>query len=174
MAAKKAVEVRRKLGFARLPAKEENKRRCLKCKQTKPIEEFRRHGKSPRWRSHTCTKCNNEYERVRQTDDSRYAIRRRKLHKAWRDKRRLELIAAYGGKCECCGESRKEFLQIDHKNGGGRKARLNGFDCRVDLPKRGFPKDDYRLLCSNCNFALGRYGYCPHKREHENKANSNG
>jgi hypothetical protein len=21
----------------------------------------------------------------------------------------------------------------------------------------------YRVLCHNCNFALGHYGYCPHK-----------
>jgi hypothetical protein len=36
---------------------------------------------------------------------------------------KVEVIAAYGGKCSCdgCGESRIEFLTNDHIGGGGRK-----------------------------------------------------
>jgi hypothetical protein len=30
------------------------------------------------------------------------------------------------------------------------------------LRKNGFPKG-FRVLCHNCNFAHGHYGYCPHK-----------
>jgi hypothetical protein len=29
------------------------------------------------------------------------------------------------------------------------------------LARNGFP-DGYRVLCHNCNMALGQYGYCPH------------
>lgn len=82
-----------------------------------------------------------------------------------------EFIAAYGGKCSCCGEARFEFLTAEHIKGraenqpqgvfvGPRMYRL--------LKKLGWPKDEYACLCMNCNFSRGRYGYCPHEREREN------
>jgi predicted HNH restriction endonuclease len=30
------------------------------------------------------------------------------------------------------------------------------------LKRQGFPKDEFQLLCSNCNQAKHRYGQCPH------------
>lgn len=83
----------------------------------------------------------------------------------WRVK--LAVIEAYGGRCECCGESGPEFLTIDHINGDGnehRKAGLRGWRLYQWLAKRGYPKDAFRLLCLNCNFARGQFGECPHKR----------
>ena len=77
-----------------------------------------------------------------------------------------EVMAAYGNKCECCGEKHIEFLTIDHVNGDGaeHRARLGkGRKIYADIKKQGFPKDKYRCLCLNCNIALGFYGYCPHK-----------
>ena len=76
------------------------------------------------------------------------------------------VIEAYGGKCECCGETILEFLTIDHINGGGTKARLavasSGGFYRF-LKKENFPKAlELRVLCWNCNMALGHFGYCPH------------
>jgi hypothetical protein len=75
------------------------------------------------------------------------------------------VIAAYGGKCECCSDSHFEFLTIDHIDGGGTKDRAKnagaGFYARLE--KQGFPKGPYRLLCMNCNFAIGKYGHCPHQ-----------
>lgn len=80
-----------------------------------------------------------------------------------------EIIQAYGNACACCGETQIEFLTIDHINGDGAAHRreFNGNHRSVyrDLKRRGFPQDDYRLLCFNCNFALGSYGYCPHNPE---------
>jgi hypothetical protein len=32
------------------------------------------------------------------------------------------------------------------------------------LKRQGFPRDDFRLLCHNCNHARGSYGHCPHER----------
>jgi len=77
-----------------------------------------------------------------------------------------EVIKAYGGKCDCCGESHIEFLTIDHTNGDGAAHRRlcgKGRGIYADLKKRGFPKVGYRCLCLNCNISLGFYGYCPHK-----------
>lgn len=80
-----------------------------------------------------------------------------------------EIIDAYGGKCECCGEITFEFLTIDHINGDGAEHRrqIGGKGRRLyaAIKAEGFPKDRYRLLCFNCNIALGFYGYCPHHPE---------
>src|SRR2546427_12448722 len=38
-------------------------------------------------------------------------------------KLKMELIAAYGYKCECCGESEPNFLTIEHRRGDGRQHR---------------------------------------------------
>jgi hypothetical protein len=83
---------------------------------------------------------------------------------------RIETFTAYGGKCSCpgCGETHQEFLTIDHVKGGGTAHRReigNGVRFYRWLKKRGFPQDDYRCLCMNCNHALGLQGYCPHDRE---------
>lgn len=78
---------------------------------------------------------------------------------------KAEVIAAYGGKCECCGEAHIEFMTIDHINGDGAAHRARcgkGRKVYADIKRQGFPKDKYRCLCLNCNIALGFYGYCPH------------
>jgi hypothetical protein len=85
---------------------------------------------------------------------------------------RLEVLAAYGDRCECCGETEPMFLQIDHIEDDGsadRAAGLQSTRLYRSLKRRGFPKDRYRLLCANCN--LGRYlngGVCPH-HNHQTK-----
>ena len=33
------------------------------------------------------------------------------------------------------------------------------------LKRHGYPQDDFKCLCWNCNCSRGRYGYCPHERE---------
>ena len=82
-------------------------------------------------------------------------------------KRKKEVIAAYGGKCACCGDSHFQFLTIEHIHGNGRIDRKgkSGSAFYGWLRRNGFPKDDYELLCINCNFAKGKYGICPHESE---------
>ena len=85
-----------------------------------------------------------------------------------------EIVAAYGGKCQCCGESHIEFLTIDHMNGDGTAHRAvtgKGRKIYQDLKNRGFPQDGYQLLCLNCNIALGFYGYCPHNPDQHRAVN---
>ena len=96
----------------------------------------------------------------------------RHLHSEYQKTDREELLNAYGHKCECCGETRSEFLSIDHKDRSGYKDRKNGLYSRrlfQWLKKRGYPKGNFRLLCHNCNQALGLYGYCPHQSIHNNE-----
>lgn len=78
------------------------------------------------------------------------------------------IFDAYGPECKCCGEKNKEFLCIDHIEGGGCKERKKGPGPRGvfhKIIKEGFPKDKYQILCHNCNMSLGFHGYCPHHPE---------
>jgi len=82
-------------------------------------------------------------------------------------KLRAEMIAAYGGRCTCCGEDESLFLTLEHlKNDGAEHRKKLGNQYRVlkDLKKRDWPKDNYTVLCYNCNCAKrGNHGICPHE-----------
>ena len=78
-----------------------------------------------------------------------------------------EVWVNYGGAvCVCCGERHREFLTIDHIDGGGskhrRELRKNGSQHIYQWLKRENYPSGYRVLCMNCNFAFGMYGHCPH------------
>jgi hypothetical protein len=68
---------------------------------------------------------------------------------------KLEVINAYGGKCQICGETHWEFLTIDHIFGGGTQHRLELAKENTTIYKflkdNNWPKDEYRLLCASCN-----------------------
>jgi len=94
-----------------------------------------------------------------------------KKYKEYYKKVRLELLIHYSDnppKCACCGKEGIENLALDHIKGGGNKELRNiglskgGFNFYCWLRKQGYP-EGYRVLCHNCNSALGLYGYCPHK-----------
>jgi hypothetical protein len=78
-------------------------------------------------------------------------------------KRVFEHYSNGPGVCKCCGETRFEFLCLDHINGGGRQHRKT-FQGSVYywIKKNNFP-GGFRVLCHNCNMALGFFGYCPHQ-----------
>jgi len=93
--------------------------------------------------------------------------RNTQLHKVLRAKTRRAAFKAYGGACACCGESRHEFLSIDHIAGGGNKHRKDlglraGWPFYRWLRLNNWPKD-FQVLCFNCNCARGFFGYCPHE-----------
>jgi hypothetical protein len=89
---------------------------------------------------------------------------RREYHTAKKLAYRLRTLAHYGGKCACCGEEAFEFLVIDHIGGGGNEHRrqIGRSNIVPWLMKNGFP-EGFRVLCHNCNFAIGAYGQCPHQ-----------
>lgn len=86
-------------------------------------------------------------------------------------RKRQIVLDAYGGKCDCCGESAPEFLAVDHRHGGGNKHRRElGKGAKKGscsyynwIIKNGFP-DFLRILCHNCNQANGSHGTCPHTK----------
>jgi len=96
-------------------------------------------------------------ETIRATDNQEKKERRRIC--------KQRAIEHYDSRCACCGETKIEFLTIDHINGGGKrhKKTFNGRTISEWLCDNNFP-DGFRLLCMNCNFAFGQFGYCPHNR----------
>lgn len=84
-------------------------------------------------------------------------------------KLRAEMLARYGQRCVCCGETTAEFLSIDHvaRNGQSHRKELGGAGANflIALKRLGWPTDGIQILCMNCNWAT-RYGHvCPHKKE---------
>jgi hypothetical protein len=116
-------------------------------------------------RGNICVHCYKEkqkqwYERNKE--------RKRQTGSAYSRKVKGEVLSNYGGQCACCGETRLEFLTIDHIDGGGnaerRRLRVSGgVAFYLWLRKSGYP-DGYRVLCWNCNAAIGFFGECPHAR----------
>lgn len=78
--------------------------------------------------------------------------------------RRLAL-SAYGSECECCGLREEAFLTIDHIDGAAhhryRQAPRAGTELFHWLRREAFPRG-FRVMCWNCNNAVGHYGRCPH------------
>lgn len=101
--------------------------------------------------------------------NERHPDRSREQARRSHQKRKAEVLAHYGGSCACCGAVDLDVLSIDHINKDGAahrrelKARGETFGYHW-LKKNGFPAG-FRVLCLNCNFARGFYGYCPHERK---------
>lgn len=67
--------------------------------------------------------------------------------------------------CACCGEKEFEFLCLDHINGGGKKHRQQvgrGSTFYRWVVDNKYPSG-FRVLCYNCNFAIGNGNICPHR-----------
>jgi hypothetical protein len=86
-------------------------------------------------------------------------------HRARNARIKQEVVAAYGGRCRCCGESDPRFLTIGHVNGGGAAHRKEiGTEMCKWLRKNNFPQGDFELQCFNCNCGAHiNKGICPHK-----------
>ena len=83
-----------------------------------------------------------------------------------RDLCKIQVFSHFNEVCFCCGEDTKEFLQIDHIDGGGHKHRKEvGNDIYLWLVENAFP-DGFQLLCANCNVGKRlNKGICPkHKK----------
>lgn len=86
--------------------------------------------------------------------------------KNYRARQRQQVFDHYGNQCACCGETEVAFLNLDHTFGGGndhwRKLKEKGHaNMYAWIIANNFP-EGFRILCSNCNCAMSRLGYCPH------------
>jgi hypothetical protein len=77
---------------------------------------------------------------------------------------KLEVINALGGKCECCGETTIQFLEIDHIDNDGKISReeFSFWTERKQILKGTCPFK-LQVLCANCHRAKTSSVECPHK-----------
>ena len=151
---------------------------CPSCGEFKLASEYRpvRHrGSGVSWECKKCMSIREARNRKlhgRPDRSKEFATRRSRV---WTNK--MCIITHYGGHCKCCGESRPEFLTLDHINNDGASHRKILRSQGISSHRRfykwvidsGFP-DTLRLLCFNCNCASGFFGYCPHEKEREAKS----
>ena len=129
---------------------------CLHCWHPLPVDhrpgqEIHDECVKPRLRMQQAVHRANNLESVRE---------RARLHNlAYRE----EAFFHYGDVCTCCGESRFNFLTIDHINNDGAEHRRTMVgDTYRWLSRNDYP-DTFQTLCMNCNWARGKRGACPHE-----------
>lgn len=108
----------------------------------------------------------NNREQIRANYKKNYKDHYREKLKNQRREERIFALNFYGDhKCACCGETEYNFLAIDHKyGGGGEHSRQIHRNLARWLRVNNYPPG-FRVLCHNCNFSLGTYGFCPHNPE---------
>ena len=117
----------------------------------------------------TCRNCSiilNKKNRV--NDEKRCKKCKNDYNNELRKKIKNEVLAIYGNACACCKCTVKEFLTIDHIDGRGalhRKLTGRGTNFYSWLKKNNYPKDNYQILCFNCNFAKHVFDVCPHQKD---------
>jgi hypothetical protein len=95
--------------------------------------------------------------------EENYRDKRKSLYLGYKSK----FFEMYGNQCSCCGESTKEFLTIEHIQGQiGQKKDSWAYRKATNE----YRPDLYEVLCMNCNFSKGKYGYCPHQIQKEGES----
>ena len=142
------------------------KKKCTKCDIIKSTSEFYKRGNRKSGFLSACKMCHDK----RKQEYLNIPENKAKTNKTRRErgkKYKYEAINHYGGECECCKEKEIDFLVLDHKYGDGNKHRNEVFKGRrggsmTDWAVRNNFPELFRVLCYNCNQAIGAYGKCPH------------
>lgn len=116
------------------------------------------------FRCKTCTKAKAEERRQRVKHTEQFKKWNAATVRRQNAQVRAEMIVAYGGRCQCCGETEARFLTLEHKNNDGAHERRSQQQSSIirRLRREGWPKDAYTVLCANCNMAR-KWGQCPHE-----------
>ena len=74
-----------------------------------------------------------------------------------------KLFEIFGKCCKHCGLKDLGLLTIDHIHGDGAEHRKRASNSLKILKEvvESEDKTKYRILCMNCNWCLGQYGYLP-------------
>jgi hypothetical protein len=137
----------------------------------KELDEFYHDRSRADRRNQYCKACVKEKEKRKYLNDTKT---HKKRCKEYTRKIKREAMDQYGKICQCCGESRLEFLTLDHINGDGAEHRrkmgfshsCTGYWFYLWLRKNDWPQDlGLQVLCANCNTAKGACGECPHIAE---------
>lgn len=91
---------------------------CTRCKETKPLTEFRKNSRQEDGHEVACKACRKKYDNETYKTDP---IRRKAIRES-NDRRRLELMIKYRAylnehPCVDCGQVDPELLECDHVRG---------------------------------------------------------
>lgn len=109
--------------------------------------------------------CSYHIQKAAEANRNSPKTKRQQWGKTTRTRLREASFSHYGYACACCKEARKEFLTVDHINGNGAEHRRQGTHGGTSIHrwlKRNNYPSGFRILCFNCNGAMGIYGQCPH------------
>ena len=114
-----------------------------KCKECERARRVARHAADPSQRS--------RYGALRYR---RHKARLAEANRAWRWRKRTEVIEFLGGKCAMCGFADIRALQVDHVNGGGTRERKSDRTLGVNdqLKRVRAHPTLFQCLCANCNW----------------------
>ena len=138
---------------------------CTRCKVEKDGQvDFPKDSWCKGGYSTICRVCSTKYAREW---GNRNKERRNETNKRSNQKLRREVLAAYGNRCTCCGETEQDFLAIDHKDGGGnihiKKLHKQGMSFTSWLSRNNYP-EGFQILCHNCNWSKWvNKGKCIHQ-----------
>ena len=153
-------------------------KKCKVCCLVRPLEDYGILVSSADGLQYVCKECGNargrKYNLGRKDKIAAINAKAREKYgpEYWREhhqRLKREMVAAYGGKCECCGEDEITFLSLDHADGGGSRHRTAHGNSRIirDLRDAGWPRvteyGSLRLLCMNCQFGYMHGRTCPHQ-----------
>lgn len=123
-----------------------------------------------------CTSCREEEPRPEVVRQEGARLRARQWAEAhpervkergrgWRTRLLHGALDKLGGRCTCCGETERSFLQVDHIKGDGGKdvGRKSVQAFYRSIIENESPGVRLRLLCANCHFAHSYRGGCPHE-----------
>jgi hypothetical protein len=170
---------------------------CNTCNKEIPISEFNRNSKAADGRQGYCKVCQSEKRRAYYKDNkdkeyetlkswrSRNQEKHRATNKKWRENNpekyeahwrrhnkeyKLRVLLKVGNgeiRCLNCGCDRIEFLEVNHKNGGGAKEVKHNNKKFYSLILSGERDiEDLEILCKPCNnlhYLELKYGPQPYK-----------
>ena len=119
---------------------------CSKCDADKPVTEFH-------------LRCGGKY--FRSWCDGCSVAHLRQYRHSYKDVA-LNLL---GGKCALCGETEREFMSIDHLNGGGvaERRRIGTNKIYKQIADGLVDLTEYRALCRNCNDSIQMLNITPNE-----------
>ena len=132
-------------------AKERTTKRCSKCRQEKPISEFRRNRSRYDGLQHRCVPCDKEY-----CADwhQKHAIRRREEARSRNSRKRI-LVRSFiwnyllTHPCVDCGETEPVVLDFDHVRGKKQCNIARMFTLSIERVAAEIGKCEVR--CANCH-----------------------
>ena len=98
----------------------------------------------------------------RREREATHQVRIRKYHRE-----KIEILKKYSGQipcCNCCGETKYEFLTLDHIIPKKNAKEITGTNLYSKLRKIKAQRNIYQVLCYNCNMGKRVNEFCPHKK----------